>query len=109
MLAHIYVLIYAFLLASVARSATVSTRSQCTPFHSTFSTSDVSNSEGRAPFIAVSPPGSYKVDQTGLELYLQKPPGKITTKGGVNNVVAEGATVNSTFTLLFVHTYPRKL
>ncbi|KAF7790187.1 hypothetical protein EIP86_001139 [Pleurotus ostreatoroseus] len=82
-------------------SATVSTRSQCTPFHSKFPASDVSSSENYAPFVVVSPPGSYSVDETGLQLYLKKPVGKITTKDGVNNVVADGATVNSTFTMLY--------
>lgn len=36
-----------------------------------------------------------------MQLYLDKPPGTVHMKDGVNDVVAEGATVNSTFTLLY--------
>ena len=55
-----------------------------------------------APFAAISPKGSYEVSESGLELYLRRPQGRITTQDGVNNVVADGATINSTFTLLSV-------
>ena len=55
---------------------------------------------GNTDFVGITPERSYKMGPNGLELILEKPPGKITTKDGVNNKVAEGATVNSTFTLL---------
>lgn len=72
----------------------------CQPFHTTFSSSDAVSRSTGTPFIADSPEGSYAVTGQGLELYLDRPQGKITRKGGVNNVVADGATVNSTFTFL---------
>lgn len=52
------------------------------------------------PFVPVSPSGSYSAGDSGLELYMDKPKGRVKTKGGVNDVVAEGATVNSTFAFL---------
>ncbi len=74
--------------------------SQCTPFHSRFEQSDISNSHNAStPFVGVSPQGSYSVGTSGLELYLEKPNHPVKTKDGVNDIVAEGATVNSTFTV----------
>ena len=106
---RIYLPIFIFSFTRAVWSATVSTRSHCTPFHSKFPASDVSSSGNYAPFVVVSPPGSYSVDETGLQLYLKKPVGKITTKDGVNNVVADGATVNSTFTMLYVTSLPDRV
>ena len=77
-----------------------SSPSQCTPFESSFAPGDVSGSPG-ASFLALSPPGSYSTAQHGLQLYLTKPPGKVTATDGVNNVVGAGATVNSTFAFLY--------
>lgn len=74
--------------------------SQCTPFHSRFEQSDISNSHyASTPFVGVSPQGSYSVGSSGLELYLEKPNHPVKTKDGVNDIVSEGATVNSTFTV----------
>jgi hypothetical protein len=72
--------------------------SQCQPFYSTF---DISHGS-YTPFVGVSPRGSYGVDSNGLALYLEKPKQHVKTKNGVNDVVAEGATINSTFTILLV-------
>lgn len=69
---------------------------QCEPFKSSFASGDVSNSDA-SPFRVVSPKGSYAETDDGLKLYLEKPHGTVHTKSGVNDVVAEGATVNSTF------------
>ncbi|KAJ8489980.1 hypothetical protein ONZ51_g2573 [Trametes cubensis] len=74
------------------------TSSQCTPFSIALSSSDTAAFD--TSFVAISPSGSYGLVQDGLELFLDRPPGQITTKGNVNNKVAEGATINSTFTLL---------
>ncbi|KAI0070047.1 glycoside hydrolase [Panus rudis PR-1116 ss-1] len=78
--------------------------SSCQPFQSDFRSGDVSRSSN-SPFVAISPMGSYKVGGNGLELYLDKPSGQIKTKieegVPVNEKVAEGATVNSTFTTLY--------
>lgn len=74
--------------------------SQCEPFSISFQSSRVSEIDGS--FVAISPPGSYELDSEGLKLFLDRPHGKITTKGNVNDRIADGATVNSTFTLLFV-------
>ncbi|KAJ8454800.1 hypothetical protein ONZ51_g12818 [Trametes cubensis] len=74
------------------------TASQCTPFSIALSSSDTAAFD--TSFVAISPSGSYGLVQDGLELFLDRPRGQITTKGNVNNKVAEGATINSTFTLL---------
>jgi hypothetical protein len=79
--------------------------SSCESFHSSFPASSVSsrslsNRVPNSPFVAISPEGSYRTGNDGLELFLQKPDGRIISKGGVNDKVADGATVNSTFTLL---------
>jgi len=76
----------------------------CQPFHTTFPPGSVagdSNTPSSAPFVAISPQGSYNLGNDGLELYLKKPPGEVTTRKGVNDNTADGATVNSTFTLLY--------
>lgn len=70
----------------------------CVPYHNTLQTSRPTS--GNADFVGITPEGSYRMGPDGLELILVKPPGKITRKDGVNSQVAEGATVNSTFTLL---------
>jgi hypothetical protein len=77
----------------------------CQPFHSIFPVSSVSSRSlsdhaPTSPFVAISPEGSYRTGNRGLELFLQRPAGRIISKGGVNEQVADGATVNSTFTLL---------
>lgn len=83
-----------------ARLALSSRYSQCEPFQTSFAPGVVSASPG-TPFLALSPPGSYSTDAHDLQLYLTKPSGTVTTTDGVNNVVGEGATVNSTFTFLY--------
>lgn len=74
---------------------------QCQPMNTTFSSSssDISRSSS-SPFRVISPEGSYSTDEKGLKLYLEKPHGTVHTKGGINDIVAEGATVNSTFYML---------
>ena len=76
-------------------------RSSCQPFSSTFSQFDVSRSFF-TPFVGVSPPDTYRATGDGLEMFLKRPEGAITRKGHVNSVVGEGATLNSTFTMLCV-------
>lgn len=75
-------------------------RSQCEPFSINFS--GFQSSEFTRYFVPISPAGSYELGSDGLDLYLDRPHGKINTKGNVNDKVAEGATINSTATLLFV-------
>ncbi|KAJ7180633.1 glycoside hydrolase family 16 protein [Mycena filopes] len=71
----------------------------CEPFHITFeqSTSPAFYSN----FVPISPEGSYDLTANGLELYLDKPDGPVTTSKdkGVNDKVGNGATINSTFVL----------
>src|ERR1700722_3776168 len=70
----------------------------CEPFTSNFNLpSSVSDS---GPFVAISPAGSYRTEDGILELFLQKPPGEVTREGRVNDKLGNGATINSTFTLL---------
>lgn len=81
-------------------------RPRCQPFSTTFPSSAVSyihsSSSSLAPFVAVSPQGSYQTMQDGLELYMERPGGTIKTKDGVNDKTADGATINSTFFFLYV-------
>ncbi|KAH9829986.1 concanavalin A-like lectin/glucanase [Rhodofomes roseus] len=79
----------------VSRSA-----SQCEPFESSFAPGDVSGNTDTS-FLALTPSGSYSTSDHKLQLYLERPQGKITTKNGVNDKLGEGATVNSTFTFLY--------
>ncbi|KAI0644293.1 concanavalin A-like lectin/glucanase [Trametes meyenii] len=72
--------------------------SQCKQFYISLGAAQVADFDRL--FIPISPPGSYERDSNGLKLFLDRPQGKITTKGSVNDKVAEGATINSTFTLL---------
>lgn len=72
-------------------------QTHCQPFHTTFAQGTVSDLSGVAPFVSVSPPDSYTASGKGLEMFLRRPPGPIIRQGHVNNVVADGATINSTF------------
>ncbi|KAI0046721.1 glycoside hydrolase family 16 protein [Auriscalpium vulgare] len=97
--AYVSLFVYA-----VAGRYTSRTAGNCMPLHTNFSPGSVasrSSAPGSSPFIAVSPEGSYSTTDGGLKLFLQRPSGKITTDGGVNDKVAEGATINSTFTMLY--------
>lgn len=79
--------------------------SQCEPLSISFESApsaDVDRS-----FVAISPPGSYELGSGGLQLFLDRPHGSVTTKGNVNDKLAEGATINSTFTLLSVGYFSR--
>ncbi|KII85912.1 glycoside hydrolase family 16 protein [Plicaturopsis crispa FD-325 SS-3] len=78
---------------------------QCQPLHTTFPASAVyaynaNGAPAAGQFAAVSPEGSYQAGN-GLQLFLQKPAGVITKKNGVNDKIAAGATINSTFTMLY--------
>lgn len=89
-------------------SALLAQRSLRQSFSSTFPTGSVSpahSSDGSSPFIAISPEGSYRVSNRCLELFMQKPRGEIASKGGVNNLVVDGATVNSTFCFLYAKSF----
>ncbi len=79
--------------------------SQCTPLSISFDSARAADVD--RSFVAISPPGSYELDSDGLQLFLDKPHGSVTTKGNVNNKLAEGATINSTFTLLSVDCFSR--
>jgi len=96
---HSLVYIFSCILAS---SALRVQRSLCQPFHSSFPAGSVASSlDSSSPFVSISPTGSYSLSDKGLELFMQKPHGTVTTKDGENNLVAEGATVNSTFSFLY--------
>lgn len=47
----------------------------------------------------ISPADSYSTTANGLELYLKKPAGRVTTHDGVNDQLGSGATANSSFLL----------
>ncbi|KAJ7876789.1 concanavalin A-like lectin/glucanase [Mycena leptocephala] len=74
------------------------TRATCQPFSITF---DQSASPGfYSHFIPISPEDSYALTDNGLEMYLHKPQGRVTTSDGVNDQIGNGATINSTTTLV---------
>jgi hypothetical protein len=101
-IAHALLLLLILGTANSVDAVAVKTRrssSSCQPFKSSFASSDVSK-YGDTPFRVVSPEGSVSLGDGGLKLFLEKPRVKVHTKDGVNDVVAEGATVNSTFTTL---------
>lgn len=80
--------------------------SSCQPFHATFnSDSPVIPSHRQeysgSTFVATSEEGSYKLGNGGLELYLVHPDCEVTRKDKVNDIVGDGATINSTFTLKY--------
>lgn len=50
--------------------------------------------------MALNDESAWAIGDGGLELYMGRPSGEVKTEDGVNDVVADGATVNSTFSLL---------
>ncbi|KAJ7760520.1 glycoside hydrolase family 16 protein [Mycena metata] len=72
---------------------------QCEPFHITFGPS--TSADFYSNFAPISSKGSYALTDSGLEMYLDKPDGNVTTESGVNDEVGRGSTINSTFILSF--------
>ncbi|EMD38766.1 glycoside hydrolase family 16 protein [Gelatoporia subvermispora B] len=76
--------------------------SECEELSTTFNSGNISSGlSSDTSFVAISPAGSYSTNSDGLQLFLTRPNGKITTKGSINDKVATGATINSTFTFLY--------
>lgn len=75
--------------------------SQCQPLKTSFSDASSVAANLSASFVAVSPEESYQVGKSGLELLLKGPDGNVISEGGVNDELGTGATVNSTFFLLY--------
>ena len=75
-------------------------RQHCTPIKADFRSA--SGSSLPSSFNAVSVSDSFGLTMDGLELYLKRPKGEIKQTGRVNSELAEGATINSTFTYLCV-------
>ncbi|GLB41786.1 putative glycosyl hydrolases family 16 [Lyophyllum shimeji] len=93
-----------------AVSASQPSNAVCEPFYTTFNFSSyrIANSISQTSpyppstsFVALSSIGAYQTTDRGLELYISKPDGEITTTNGTNDKIASGAAVNSTFTLLY--------
>lgn len=74
---------------------------QCQPLKTSFSDASSVAANLSASFVAVSPEESYQVGKNGLELLLKGPDGNVISEGGVNDELGTGATVNSTFFLLY--------
>ncbi|KAI0819579.1 concanavalin A-like lectin/glucanase [Trametes gibbosa] len=74
-------------------------RSQCEPYTVSLRRSHAADFEKH--FVPISSSESYELSSDALDLYLDRPRGRITTKGNVNDKVAEGATINSTSTFLY--------
>ena len=74
----------------------------CQPFYTTFLPGSVSQLSGVSPFVSVGPSSSYETSGHGLQMFLTKPRGNIVRQGHINNIVADGATINSTFLMQYV-------
>jgi hypothetical protein len=105
----VYLVLYVFdtWAAHLPRVATTSTSQLglCRPYHTTFSQpSEILHHgeqfSGFSSFVVTSEANSYKLGKDGLELYLEEPDCAVTTQGSVNDIIGDGATINSTFTLL---------
>ncbi|TFK52070.1 concanavalin A-like lectin/glucanase [Heliocybe sulcata] len=70
--------------------------SSCEPFYTAFPGFYLPHE-----LVAISHSDSYTVDKAGLHMFLERPEGNIKTGDGVNDKVADGATLNSTFTFLY--------
>lgn len=79
-------------------SKALSQANSCRPFRTTFSAD--SDSFDHA-FTVLGDRSSAPIGSSGLQLHLSRPTGDIKKLDGVNDRVAEGATVNSTFSLLY--------
>ena len=92
-------LILSFLSLACAAYVGPNAATVCHSIHTDFTSSSVARSSAgpTAPFVALSPPDSYRNTDQGLELYLRRPEGTVTRKGHTNDKIAEGATINSTF------------
>ena len=71
-------------------------QAQCRPMHTVFSSPGIVSKQDWTPLDSSQ---SYALDTNGLSLFLDKPSGKVATKGNTNSRVAEGSTFNSTFAL----------
>jgi hypothetical protein len=76
--------------------------SSCTSFNTTFVSDSVGKVDGGSSFIAATHRDTYSIDHMGLNLYLERPKSPVNTKNGINNLLSDGATINSTFTFLLV-------
>jgi hypothetical protein len=70
--------------------------SDCRPFHYDFTTATSLGSS----FVPATTDSKFDVNSNGLELFLTRPAGPVKTSGGINDILGQGATINSTFTLL---------
>ena len=77
-------------------SLTPRSQAQCRPMHTVFSSPGIVSKQDWTPLDSSQ---SYALDTNGLSLFLDKPSGKVATKGNTNSKVAEGSTFNSTFAL----------
>ncbi|KAH8832764.1 glycoside hydrolase family 16 protein [Flagelloscypha sp. PMI_526] len=86
-------LVNSWTLALPQSYATRANSPACTPFRTTFS------SLASSQFRPISDHETFKVDRSGLSMFLDRPAGTIGTThdGKVNDKLADGATMNSTF------------
>lgn len=75
----------------------------CTPFHTTFS--DLASSH----FRPISDHESFEIASSGLHMFLDRPKGTVakTNDGKTNDVLADGATMNSTYYMQCDHPVSR--
>ncbi|KIY63790.1 hypothetical protein CYLTODRAFT_457813 [Cylindrobasidium torrendii FP15055 ss-10] len=74
-------------------ASTTTVQASCTPFRTDFKTLD--------GFHHIGHDNQYALTGNGLELYIERPSGRVKSKDGVNDKLATGSTVNSTFSFSF--------
>ncbi|KAJ7890582.1 concanavalin A-like lectin/glucanase [Mycena olivaceomarginata] len=93
---HITILIALLSLTYLNFGYAHTTLETCEEYHVTFDGSELASRSFDSHFIPISPAKSYALTNNGLEIYLHKPEGHVTT---LNGKLGDGATINSTFTL----------
>jgi hypothetical protein len=97
-----YIFFYAISVSARRINQSSHTSSSCTSFNTTFVSDSVGEAGGGSSFIAATYHDTYSIDHMGLNLHLERPNSPVTTKNGINNLLSDGATINSTFTFLSV-------
>ncbi|KAJ7334087.1 glycoside hydrolase family 16 protein [Mycena albidolilacea] len=96
---HITILIALLSLTHLNLGYAHTTLETCEEYHVTFDGSELASESFDSHFITISPAKSYALTNNGLEIYLHKPEGHVTTSNGTNDKLGDGATIHSTFTL----------
>lgn len=80
----------------VSASAISGRSSHCQPYHYDFTASTSLGSS----FVSATADSKFDVNSNGLELFLTRPNQPVKSSKGINNILGQGSTINSTFTFL---------